>query len=142
MWNGIRHIFQAEYKCHGPGSDTFNRAPWSKQLNDQEAEKLISVDFIDGTHWLPAWHWRSLLARVPAWHWTISFFNLIKFFHGIVIYALLLWCYRKFGSSFWLSSYLCILCNWPKIHEHWFYIVNVYVPVAKIPHWSEVGCLS
>ncbi|XP_031257761.1 probable pectinesterase 67 [Pistacia vera] len=49
------NLFQAEYKCHGPGADTFNRVPWSKQLTEQEAEHMMSVDFVDGKNWLPAW---------------------------------------------------------------------------------------
>ncbi|KDP27907.1 hypothetical protein JCGZ_18987 [Jatropha curcas] len=48
-------LFQAEYKNHGPGSNTAKRAAWSKQLTDQEAEHYMSIDFINGKEWLPAW---------------------------------------------------------------------------------------
>lgn len=53
--NGTRHIFQAEYKCYGPGAYTIARAPWSKQLTEEEAERFMSIDFIDGQQWLPIW---------------------------------------------------------------------------------------
>ncbi|KAH7573465.1 hypothetical protein ACOSP7_007156 [Xanthoceras sorbifolium] len=49
------NLFQAEYHCHGPGAETMNRVPWSKQLTEKEAENFVSIDFIDGTKWLPAW---------------------------------------------------------------------------------------
>ncbi|XP_065859671.1 probable pectinesterase 67 [Euphorbia lathyris] len=49
------NIFQAEYKNHGPGAITGGRAEWSKQLTEEEAEKFMSIDFIDGKEWLPVW---------------------------------------------------------------------------------------
>ncbi|KAL2464280.1 putative pectinesterase 67 [Forsythia ovata] len=49
------NLAHAEYKCHGPGSASTNRAPWSKQLSDKEAAPFLSVDFIKGKEWLPAW---------------------------------------------------------------------------------------
>ncbi|KAL2534728.1 putative pectinesterase 67 [Abeliophyllum distichum] len=49
------NLDQAEYKCHGPGSASTNRATWSKQLSDKEAAPFLSVDFIKGKEWLPAW---------------------------------------------------------------------------------------
>lgn len=49
------NLHQAEYKCHGPGSASTNRAPWSKQLTDKEAAPFLSLDFIKGKEWLPAW---------------------------------------------------------------------------------------
>ncbi|GAB2265726.1 Probable pectinesterase 67 [Dionaea muscipula] len=48
------NIYFAEYKCSGPGSFGA-RAPWAKKLDDAEAAPFLSVDFIDGTQWLPAW---------------------------------------------------------------------------------------
>lgn len=48
-------LHHAEYKCHGPGSSFKGRAPWAKQLNDKEAAPFLSIDFIDGKQWLPAW---------------------------------------------------------------------------------------
>ncbi|KAJ4722003.1 Pectinesterase [Melia azedarach] len=49
------NLFQAEYKCHGPGAETDGRVPWSKQLTEKEAEQFVSIDFIDGKNWLPYW---------------------------------------------------------------------------------------
>ncbi|CBI22874.3 hypothetical protein VitviT2T_006127 [Vitis vinifera] len=49
------NLFQAEYKCYGPGAETENRASWSLQLTDEEAAPYLSVDFVDGQKWLPAW---------------------------------------------------------------------------------------
>ncbi|KAJ6902785.1 pectinesterase 67 [Populus alba x Populus x berolinensis] len=49
------NLYQAEYKCHGPGADPENRAPWSKQLTEEEAKSFMSIDFIDGKEWLPVW---------------------------------------------------------------------------------------
>ncbi|KAK1592805.1 hypothetical protein Q3G72_030653 [Acer saccharum] len=49
------NLFQAEYKCHGPGAETMNRVPWSKQLTEEEAENFLSINFIDGKNWLPAY---------------------------------------------------------------------------------------
>ncbi|XP_047333100.1 probable pectinesterase 67 [Impatiens glandulifera] len=49
------NLFQAEYKCHGPGANISSRAAWSKQLTDAEANLLTSIDFINGKDWLPAW---------------------------------------------------------------------------------------
>ncbi|KAJ4968032.1 hypothetical protein NE237_014733 [Protea cynaroides] len=44
---------QAEYDCHGPGSDPSHRAAWSKQLTEEQASPFITVDFISGKEWLP-----------------------------------------------------------------------------------------
>ncbi|CAN1185458.1 Probable pectinesterase 67 [Linum perenne] len=49
------NLFQAEYKCYGPGAETNQRVPWAKQLTENEAEPFMSVDFIDGKDWLPVW---------------------------------------------------------------------------------------
>ncbi|KAF4354317.1 hypothetical protein G4B88_007446 [Cannabis sativa] len=46
---------KAEFKTHGPGADTEYRAPWSKQLTEEEVGPFMSIDFIDGTEWLPVW---------------------------------------------------------------------------------------
>ncbi|GAB2220045.1 hypothetical protein Droror1_Dr00007687 [Drosera rotundifolia] len=48
------NLYHAEYKCYGPGSGG-DRAPWAKQLDDTEAAPFLSVDFISGKEWLPAW---------------------------------------------------------------------------------------
>ncbi|XP_010268104.1 PREDICTED: probable pectinesterase 67 [Nelumbo nucifera] len=47
------NLFQAEYHCHGPGSQTEERAPWSRQLTDDEVAPFMSIDFINGDEWLP-----------------------------------------------------------------------------------------
>ncbi|KAH6769578.1 Pectin lyase-like superfamily protein [Perilla frutescens var. hirtella] len=49
------NLHLAEYNCHGPGSASKNRADWSKQLSFEEAIHLITIDFIKGREWLPAW---------------------------------------------------------------------------------------
>ncbi|XP_021774265.1 probable pectinesterase 67 [Chenopodium quinoa] len=49
------NLFHAEYACHGPGSGTGDRASWSIRLSDEEAAPLLTIDFIDGKQWLPAW---------------------------------------------------------------------------------------
>ncbi|KAG8370528.1 hypothetical protein BUALT_Bualt14G0126200 [Buddleja alternifolia] len=49
------NLYHAEYRCHGPGSGSGNRAHWSKQLTDVDAAPFLSVDFIEGQDWLPAW---------------------------------------------------------------------------------------
>lgn len=57
MWILNRNLYQAEYKCHGPGSEIKDRAPWTKQLNDKEVAPFLSIDFINGSEWLPVWLW-------------------------------------------------------------------------------------
>ncbi|KAJ7980400.1 Pectinesterase [Quillaja saponaria] len=49
------NLYLAEYKCHGPGSNATGRVHWAKQLNDEEVGPFMSIDFIDGTQWLPVW---------------------------------------------------------------------------------------
>lgn len=49
------NLFQAEYKTHGPGSQSDKRASWSKQLTKEEVAPFVSIDFIDGKQWLPVW---------------------------------------------------------------------------------------
>ncbi|KAK3002596.1 hypothetical protein RJ639_022368 [Escallonia herrerae] len=53
--DSIKNIYHAEYKCYGPGSASKERADWSKQLTDKEAAPFLSIDFINGKQWLPAW---------------------------------------------------------------------------------------
>ncbi|XP_027118130.1 probable pectinesterase 67 [Coffea arabica] len=48
-------VYLAEYKCHGPGSASKDRAKWSKQLDDKEVAPFLSIDYINGKQWLPAW---------------------------------------------------------------------------------------
>ncbi|XP_010027105.3 probable pectinesterase 67 [Eucalyptus grandis] len=49
------NLHHAEYHCHGPGAESSKRAPWSRQLTEEEATPFMSIDFIDGKEWLPAW---------------------------------------------------------------------------------------
>ncbi|PON64943.1 Pectinesterase, Tyr active site [Parasponia andersonii] len=49
------NLYQAEYRTHGPGAESYQRAPWSKQLTEEEVAPFLSIDFIDGTGWLPVW---------------------------------------------------------------------------------------
>ncbi|XLR61004.1 probable pectinesterase 67 [Arachis hypogaea] len=51
-----KNLYHAEYKCYGPGATREGRASWSRQLSDQEVASFLSVDYIDGKNWLPAWH--------------------------------------------------------------------------------------
>ncbi|THU45573.1 hypothetical protein C4D60_Mb02t19410 [Musa balbisiana] len=50
------NLLYGEYDCHGPGSNSTLRVPWSKQLNEEEASPLITIDFIDGKEWLPVYY--------------------------------------------------------------------------------------
>ncbi|KAL8157923.1 putative pectinesterase 67 [Apium graveolens] len=52
---GTEELFQAEYKCHGPGATTDKRAKWSKQLTEKEVDPFLSIYYINGKDWLPAW---------------------------------------------------------------------------------------
>lgn len=47
------NVYHAEYRCHGPGSDSKTRAPWAKQLRDEEAAPFLDIEFINGKEWLP-----------------------------------------------------------------------------------------
>ncbi|KAH0904394.1 hypothetical protein HID58_043897, partial [Brassica napus] len=40
-------------RCPGPGADRQRRSDWAKELTKQEVEFFLSIDFIDGTYWLP-----------------------------------------------------------------------------------------
>ncbi|KAL0690836.1 hypothetical protein Bca4012_090515 [Brassica carinata] len=48
-----KDLYHAEYKCPGPGADRQRRSDWAKELTKQEVEFFLSIDFIDGTYWLP-----------------------------------------------------------------------------------------
>uniref|UniRef100_A0A5B6ZZF5 pectinesterase n=1 Tax=Davidia involucrata TaxID=16924 RepID=A0A5B6ZZF5_DAVIN len=41
-----------EYKNSGPGSNSAKRVPYSKQLNDAEAQPYLTLGFIEGSKWL------------------------------------------------------------------------------------------
>ncbi|KAK9665144.1 hypothetical protein RND81_14G093300 [Saponaria officinalis] len=49
------HLYHAEYQNHGPGSTRSDRAGWSIEASAEAAAQLLSIDFIDGKQWLPAW---------------------------------------------------------------------------------------
>ncbi|CAJ2662501.1 unnamed protein product [Trifolium pratense] len=49
------HLYHAEYKCHGPGARTEGRAPWARQLSDEQVAPFLAIDYIDGKNWLPAY---------------------------------------------------------------------------------------
>jgi hypothetical protein len=50
-------VMLAEFNCTGPGSDAAKRVPWSRQFTMNEATKYLSVDFINGKDWLPAYYY-------------------------------------------------------------------------------------
>jgi hypothetical protein len=50
-------VLLAEYNCTGPGADASKRVPWSRQLTKDEAAKYLTVDFINGKEWLPAYYY-------------------------------------------------------------------------------------
>ncbi|XP_050891756.1 probable pectinesterase 53 [Lathyrus oleraceus] len=45
-------IYYGEYKCSGPGSNFSGRAPWARNLTDEEAQPFIEIHFIEGETWL------------------------------------------------------------------------------------------
>ncbi|KAL9237476.1 hypothetical protein vseg_012019 [Gypsophila vaccaria] len=49
------HLYHGEYLNHGPGSTRGERAAWSIEASEEDAARLLSIDFIDGKQWLPAW---------------------------------------------------------------------------------------
>ncbi|KAJ4733863.1 Pectinesterase [Rhynchospora pubera] len=53
---GVTLVTQGEDDCHGPGSDLQNRAEWARQFSKEEVEPFLSIDFINGTEWLPAYY--------------------------------------------------------------------------------------
>ncbi|XP_043708952.1 probable pectinesterase 67 [Telopea speciosissima] len=53
---GTENLLQAEYKCHGPGSNTTQRVSWAKQLTEEQASPYMAIDFIDGKEWLPIYY--------------------------------------------------------------------------------------
>ncbi|KAK1317574.1 putative pectinesterase 67 [Acorus calamus] len=48
-------VLHGEYACKGPGSFPIRRVSWSKQLTEEEAAPYLSIDFINGKEWLPAY---------------------------------------------------------------------------------------
>lgn len=57
-WN-CRNLYHVEYETHGPGAAKEakgKRVAWAKELTEEEAAPFMSIDFIEGKDWLPAWH--------------------------------------------------------------------------------------
>ncbi|TVU00627.1 hypothetical protein EJB05_53927, partial [Eragrostis curvula] len=51
------NVMLAEYNCTGPGAEASKRVPWSRRLTTDEAAKYLTVDFINGKEWLPAYYY-------------------------------------------------------------------------------------
>ncbi|CAK8533085.1 unnamed protein product [Lathyrus sativus] len=45
-------IYYGEYKCSGPGSNFSGRAPWARNLTDEEVQPFLEIHFIEGETWL------------------------------------------------------------------------------------------
>uniref|UniRef100_A0A0D9VT91 pectinesterase n=1 Tax=Leersia perrieri TaxID=77586 RepID=A0A0D9VT91_9ORYZ len=60
-YNGATdHMLLGEYNCTGPGAAAANsmtRVPWARQFTKEEADKFLTVDFINGKEWLPAYYY-------------------------------------------------------------------------------------
>ena len=48
----IRSVLFGEYECSGEGANRSLRVPYSKHLNQVEAEPYMNVSYIDGDQWL------------------------------------------------------------------------------------------
>ncbi|KAL5218273.1 hypothetical protein ABZP36_018957 [Zizania latifolia] len=51
------HVMLGEFNCTGPGADVSERVPWARQFTKEEADKFLTVDFINGRDWLPAFYY-------------------------------------------------------------------------------------
>ncbi|KAJ1699240.1 hypothetical protein LUZ63_007752 [Rhynchospora breviuscula] len=51
-----KDLMIGEHDCHGPGADSKNRPEWARQFNKEEVEPLLSINFISGSEWLPAYY--------------------------------------------------------------------------------------
>ncbi|KAL5983513.1 hypothetical protein ACLOJK_017599 [Asimina triloba] len=49
------HLSLWEEECYGPGANTTNRVPWSKQRSEDQVRHYVTIDFIDGKNWLPVY---------------------------------------------------------------------------------------
>ncbi|GLT54866.1 hypothetical protein SLA2020_280280 [Shorea laevis] len=45
-------VYYGEYKCSGPGSILSNRVSYAKRLSDAEAQRFLTLRFIQGSSWL------------------------------------------------------------------------------------------
>ena len=50
-------VMLAEFNCTGPGADATNRVPWSRRFSLNDAAKYLTIDFINGKDWLPAYYY-------------------------------------------------------------------------------------
>ncbi|KAK8914203.1 putative pectinesterase 67 [Platanthera zijinensis] len=51
-----KNLLYGEHSCHGPGAETAHRVQWSRQLTQEEVAPFLTVDFVDGKDWLPAYY--------------------------------------------------------------------------------------
>ncbi|KAI4994435.1 hypothetical protein ZWY2020_034076, partial [Hordeum vulgare] len=51
------HLMLRDFNCTGPGAEASQRVPWSRRLDKTEAEKFITIDFINGKEWLPTFYY-------------------------------------------------------------------------------------
>jgi pectinesterase len=49
-----RSVYYGQYRCSGPGAVQEGRVAWSHELTPAEAAPFLSLDFVDGTSWIPA----------------------------------------------------------------------------------------
>ncbi|KAF3540917.1 hypothetical protein F2Q69_00018519 [Brassica cretica] len=45
-------VFYGEYKCTGPGSHTAKRVPFTQDIDENEANRFLSLGYIQGSSWL------------------------------------------------------------------------------------------
>ncbi|BBN02934.1 pectinesterase [Marchantia polymorpha subsp. ruderalis] len=46
-------VFYGEYKCYGPGANRKDREYWSYALTDSQVAPFLTVDWVDGSDWIP-----------------------------------------------------------------------------------------
>ncbi|CAM6075369.1 unnamed protein product [Sphagnum tenellum] len=46
-------VYYGQYRCSGPGAVQEGRVAWSHELTPAEAAPFLSLDFVDGTSWIP-----------------------------------------------------------------------------------------
>ncbi|KAL6902255.1 hypothetical protein ACP4OV_005131 [Aristida adscensionis] len=51
------NVMLGEFNCTGPGADAAKRVPWSRRFTQEDVAKFITVDFINGKEWLPAFYY-------------------------------------------------------------------------------------
>lgn len=55
-WGDARRngtVYYGQYMCTGPGAGPNGREPWAHQLTDAEAKPFLTLDFIQGSMWVP-----------------------------------------------------------------------------------------